>query len=59
MQKISLFNFLILQRVNFRVPSHDWPHPFLTTPNHKIFNVLLICMNLHQHANNQSILGIQ
>ena len=21
--------------VNFRVPSHDWPHPFLTTPTPK------------------------
>ena len=30
----------ILQRVNFRVPSHDWPHPFLTTPTPKIpFNL--------------------
>ena len=28
-------------RVNFRVPSHDWPHPFLTTPTNKIFNVFL------------------
>ena len=34
-------------RVNFRVPSHDWPDPFLTTP---IFNILLIYMNLYQHA---------
>ena len=21
--------------VDFRVPSHDWPHPFLTTPTPK------------------------
>ena len=43
-------------RVNFRVPSHDWPHPFLTTPTAKIFNVPLICMNLYQYAKNQLIL---
>ena len=39
-------------RANFRVPSHDWPHTFLTTPTAKIFNTLLICMNLYQHAKN-------
>ena len=22
-------------RVNIRVPSHEWPHPFLTTPTPK------------------------
>ena len=46
-------------RVHFRVSSHDWPHPFLTTPTPKIFNVLLTCMNLYQHAKNQLILEIQ
>ena len=46
-------------RVNFRVPSHDWPHPFLTTPTPKIFNVLLTYMNLYQHVKNQLILEIQ
>ena len=58
MQKISLFHWFILQIVNFRVPSHDWLHPFLTTPTPKIFNVLLTCMNLYQHAKNQLILEI-
>ena len=37
-------------RVNFRVPSHDCPNPFWTTPTPKIFNVLLTCMDLYQHA---------
>ena len=46
-------------RVNFRVPSHDWPHPLLTTPTPKILNALLIWMNLCQHAKNQLILEIQ
>ena len=36
--------------VNFRVPSHDWPHPFLTMPTPKILNALLTCMNLYQHT---------
>ena len=45
--------------VNWKVPSHDWPHPFLTMPTTKIFNHLLICMNLYQHAKNQLILEIQ
>ena len=43
-------------RVNFRVPSHDWPHAFLTKPTP---NILLTCMNLYQHAKNQLILEIQ
>ena len=42
-------------RVNFRVPSHDWPHAFLTKPTP---NILLTCMNLYQHAKNQLILEI-
>ena len=46
-------------RVNFRVPSYDWPHPFLTTTTPKIFNILLICMILYQHPKNQLILEIQ
>ena len=46
-------------RVNYRVPSHDWPHPLLTTPTPKIFNVLLTCMNLYHHAKNQLVLEIQ
>ena len=50
MQKISLFHLSILQRVNFRVPSPDWPHPFLTMLTQKIFNHLLICVKLYQHT---------
>ena len=46
-------------RLNFRVPSYDWPHPFLTMPIPKIFNNLLTCTNLYQHAKNQLILEIQ
>ena len=34
--------------VNFKVPSHDWPHPFLTMPTPKTFK--LIFMKLYQHA---------
>ena len=39
-------------RVNFILPSHDWPHPFLTTPTPT-------SMNLYQHAKNQLNLEIQ
>ena len=45
-------------RVNFRVISYAWPHPFLTTPIPK-FSVLLTCMRLYQHAKNQLILDMQ
>ena len=39
-----------------RVPSHDWPHPFLAmSPTCKIFNHVFICINLYQHAKNQLI----
>ena len=34
--------------VNFRVSSHDWPHPFLTTSTPKIFN---ICYNQLKSVN--------
>ena len=34
--------------VNFRDPSQDWPHPLLTMPIPKMFNHLLICVNLYQ-----------
>ena len=39
--------------VNFKVPSHDWPHPFLTMPTPKTFK--LIFMKLYQHAKNKLI----
>ena len=47
-----------LDRVNFRVPSHEQPHPFLTAPTPKIFNVLLTCMYLYQHEKGQLILEL-
>ena len=50
MQKIILFHMFILQIVNFRVLSPDWAHPFLHMSTPKIFNYLLICINLWQHA---------
>ena len=42
-------------RVNFRVRSPDWLHPFLPMPTPNIFNYLLICINLYQHAKHQLI----
>ena len=39
--------------VNFKVPSHDWPQPFLTMPTPKTFK--LIFMKLYQHAKNKLI----
>ena len=42
-----------LDKVNFKVPSHDWPHPFLTMPTPKTFK--LIFMKLYQHAKNKLI----
>ena len=41
--------------VNFRIPSPNWPHPFLTMLTTKLFNHLLVCVNLCQHAKNQLI----
>ena len=37
-------------KVNFRVPSRDWPHPFSTMPTRKISNHILVCVNLYQHV---------
>ena len=34
-----------------RVPSPDWPHPFLT----KLISKILICVKLYQHAKNQLV----
>ena len=39
MQKISLLH---------RVPRPDWPHPFLATPIQKIFDQILMYVNLYQ-----------
>ena len=41
--------------VNLRGLQPEWPHPFLTMFTPKIFNHLLICVNLYQHAKNQLI----
>ena len=56
MQKISLFYLFILQIESILGSCHDWPLPFLTKPTSKIFNILLICMNLYLHPKNQLIL---
>ena len=56
MQKTSLYSSLLHSSedtVNFRVPSPDWPHPFLMVLTPKIFNCLLVCVKLYQHAKNQ------
>ena len=42
----------------FRVPSPDWPHPFLTLPTQNFFNQLSIFMNLYQYPENQAISSI-
>ena len=56
MQKISLFpSAHFSDTVKFRVVSPDWPHPFLTMLTPKIFDHLLICMTLCQHAKTQLI----
>ena len=39
--------------VNFKVPSHDWPHPFLTMPTPETFK--LIFTKLYQYAKNKLI----
>ena len=39
--------------VSFKVPLLDWPHPFLTMPTPKTFQ--LIFMELYQHAKNKLI----
>ena len=44
----SFFRYTILQS-----NSPDWPHPFLVMLTPNIFNHLLICMKLYQHAQNQ------
>ena len=41
--------------VIFRVQRPDWPHQFLTMPNQKNFDQLLIFVNLCQHAKNEAV----
>ena len=57
MQKISLYipSVHSSDTVNFRVPRPDWPHSFLTMPHQKLFNQLLIFVNLYQHAKNEAV----
>ena len=43
---------------SFRVPRPYWPSPFLTMPNQKFFNQLLIFVNLYQHGKNEAISSI-
>ena len=44
--------------MNFRVQRPDWPYPFLTIPNQKIFDQLLIIMNFYKHAKNEAVSSI-
>ena len=44
--------------VNFGVQRPDWPHPFLTIPNQKIFNQLFFFVNLNQYAKNEAVPSI-
>ena len=39
-------------RVNFRVQRPDWLYPFLTMPDQRILNQLLILVNLYQYVKN-------
>ena len=43
---------------NFIVQRPDWPYSFLTMPNQKIFNQLLIFVNLYQHPKNEAVSSI-
>ena len=40
--------------VKFRFQRPDWPHSFFTIPHQKLFNQLLIFVNLYQHAKNEA-----
>ena len=48
----SINSFL---RYNFRVPWPVWPPTFLTTPLLKVFDQLLIYVDLYQHVKNKAI----
>ena len=45
-------------KVNIRVQRPDWPYPFLTKPNQKIFNQLLTFVNFYQLVKNEAVLSI-
>ena len=44
--------------VNFRVQRPDWPQSFLTKPHQKLFNQLLIFLNLYRHTKNEAVSSI-
>ena len=44
-----------LGTVKFRVQRPDWSHPFLTLPNKKIFDKLLMFANFHQHGKIEAV----
>ena len=58
MQKISLFHLFIFEIRSILEPCdqrREWPHPFLTMLTQKIFDQILIFVNLYQCAKNQLI----
>ena len=44
--------------VSFRVQRPDWSNLFLTNPNQKNFNQLLIFVDFYQHAKNKTVSSI-
>ena len=47
-------SFLSWDTINFRVSRPDWWHSILTIPCQKLFNQLLIFVNLYQHGKNET-----
>ena len=43
---------------HFRLHRPDWSHPLFTMPNQKMFDQLLIFVNLYQHAKNYTVSSI-
>ena len=48
--KKSVHSNTSFNTVNFRVPWLDWLRPFLAMPIQKIFDQLLVYVNLYHHA---------
>ena len=48
------YSFIPWDKDNFSVFGPEWPHPILTRSTSIFFNWLLISMNLHQRATNQT-----
>ena len=44
--------------VNFQAHRPDWPQPFLAMPSQKVFDQLLIFVNLCQNAKNYTVSSI-